>query len=194
MLRAIAGAGLLLAAAGGARAGNIEDCSSQALRETEPARAATACRALAEQGQAWAQFTLGGMYDDGVGVAHDDALAARWYLAAAEQGHARAQFFIAAKYNLGSGVEQDFDEAAKWYASAAERANPQAQLMLGALYANGRGVPLDNTQAHLWYSLAEAQGLEQAATGREGVAKLMSPEEIAEAERLFREWKPKPPQ
>jgi len=47
-------------------------------------------RALAEQGNAEAQFALGRMYAEGLGVAQDEADALAWYGRAAEQGHADA--------------------------------------------------------------------------------------------------------
>jgi len=46
----------------------------------------------AEQGDAMAQFNLGVMYDEGQGVARDDAKAVEWYTKAAEQGDSRAKF------------------------------------------------------------------------------------------------------
>ncbi len=45
-------------------------------------------RPLAEQGNAEAQFNLGGMYRQGRGVPQDDAEAMKWYRKAAEQGDA----------------------------------------------------------------------------------------------------------
>ncbi len=54
-----------------------------ALRELRP---------LAEQGHASAQFNLGLMYNNGLGVPQDYAEALQWYRKAAEQGHATAQF------------------------------------------------------------------------------------------------------
>ncbi len=59
------------------------------------------------------------------------------------------------------------------------------------MYYGGEGVPQDYAQAHMWFNLAGAQGLEQAAKNRDNVAKRMTPTQIAEAEKLAREWKPK---
>ena len=41
---------------------------------------------IAEQGDAFAQFSLGIMYDNGEGVPQDYAEAVKWYRLAAEQG------------------------------------------------------------------------------------------------------------
>ncbi len=48
-------------------------------------------RPLAEQGNAYAQYWLGLMYERGQGVAPDDTEAAMWYRLAAERGNAYAQ-------------------------------------------------------------------------------------------------------
>ncbi len=48
----------------------------------------------------------------------------------------------------------------------------------------------DYAGAYVWYSLAMAQGNEWAANNRHRVAKKMTPEQMAEAERLAAEWKP----
>jgi TPR repeat protein len=48
-------------------------------------------RSLAEQGNVYAQYNLGAMYDEGKGVPQDHAEAVKRYRKAAEQGFARAQ-------------------------------------------------------------------------------------------------------
>jgi hypothetical protein len=49
----------------------------------------------------------------------------------------------------------------------------------------------DFIQAHMWYNLSAAQGEQRAAEARDALAKQMTPAQIAEAQRLAREWKPK---
>jgi TPR repeat protein len=46
---------------------------------------------LADEGDAFAQFSIGYMYRRGEGVTQDDALALTWYRKAAENGYASAQ-------------------------------------------------------------------------------------------------------
>ncbi len=72
----------------------------------------------------------------------------------------------------------------------AHRGDPVAEEILGFMYAKGNGVQQDNVLAHMWWSLAAAQGNEIARKNRDIVLKLMTPDQIAEAERLAREWKP----
>jgi hypothetical protein len=72
----------------------------------------------------------------------------------------------------------------------AENDNGDAQYDLGVLYANGRGVPQDYILAHMWLNLSAAKGDQQASEARRTVAAQMSPEQLAEAQKLAREWKP----
>ena len=152
---------------------------------------------LAEQGDARAQVNLGFMYADGKGVPQDDAEAVRWYRRAAEQGDARAQVSLGYMYVQGRGVSQDYTEALRWFRQAAEQGDARAQIKLGAMYALGQGVPQDHVQAHKWFNLAASrfssseQGLrDKAVQARNGVAPLMTPAQLAEAQRLMREWQP----
>ena len=66
------------------------------------------------------------------------------------------------------------------------------------MYALGRGVRQDNVEAFIWFNLAasrlsasEAEKRKAAVHNRERAAALMTPEQIAEAQELAREWKPK---
>lgn len=76
-------------------------------------------RPLAEQGNATAQFNLGGMYYAGRGVPQDYAEAVSLYRMAAEQGDATAQFTLAVMYGNGHGVPQDNMMAHMWFNIAA---------------------------------------------------------------------------
>ena len=94
-------------------------------------------------------------------------------------------------YKEGKGVVRDLKEAVKWYRFAAEQGNSSAQLQLAISYMNGDGIPQDYVQAHKWVNLAAADGEDGAAEGRELVSKLMTTEQIAEAQLLARKWKPR---
>ena len=45
--------------------------------------------------------------------------------------------------------------------------------------------------AYMWFNLAGASGYKIAKANMEGLSKKMTPEQIAEAQKLSREWKPK---
>lgn len=80
----------------------------------------------------------------------------------------------------------------RWYRRAVEQGNAGGQYNLVVMNAFGTGVPQDHVQAHMWFNLAAAQGLAVGVKNRDLVAGLMTPEQIAEAQSLAREWKPKP--
>jgi len=145
----------------------------------------------AEQGLASAQYFLGRMYYEGKGVAQDYKQALDWYAKAAEQGDAYAQYFLGRMYANGQGVAKDYKQALDWYAKAAEQGDAYAQSNLGVMYETGQGVVQDYVQAHTWYNLAASQGLDIARKNRDIIEQRMTPQQIAEAQRLAREWKPR---
>ena len=112
----------------------------------------------------------------------------KWYRLAAEQGNAEYQFKLGLMYGAGQGVPQDYDKAVKWFRLAAEQGKVEAQVGLGLMYESGTSVPQDYAEAHMWYNLAAARGSELGRKNRDIVAKKMTPTQIAEAQRLAREW------
>ena len=88
-------------------------------------------KAKAEAGDADAQFNLGVMYYQGLGVEQDFKEVVKWYQKAADQGDVEAQYNLGVMYYQGLGVEQDFKEAVKWYQKAADQGDAIAQYDLG---------------------------------------------------------------
>ena len=144
----------------------------------------------AEQNYAPAQYSLGGCYAQGQGVPKDDAEAVKWYRKAAEQNSAEAQYSLGLCYALGWGVMKDAAEAVKWYLKAADQGDFQAQYILGLCYENGDGVATNPVEAYKWFNLASAQGWILATTDRDTLAASMTPDQLAEAQRLSREFQP----
>ena len=149
-------------------------------------------RLAAEQGHVIAQDSLGNMYTHGRGVPQDYSEAVRWLRLAADQGLTLAQFNLGAMYDNGEGVPLDDAEAVRWYRLAADQGLAQAQYNLGAKHGNGEGVPQDYVVVHVWLNLAVSQSSgddrETYVKARDAVATRMTPEQIAEAQRLAREW------
>jgi len=146
-------------------------------------------KALAEKGVADAQFKVGLMYYRGQGVLRDYLEALDWFKKAARQGNPYAQYNAGYMYEKGEGTPQDYGEAAKYYRQAAERGNQLAQYTLGYMYEKGQGVSPDEVQALMWYNLAAIQGETKAKAARDRVTIWMTPAQIAEAQRLAREFK-----
>lgn len=152
-------------------------------------------RPLANQGNADAQASLGMMYLKGQGVAQDDAQAVAWLHKAADNGHAGAQNNLGLMYEDGQGVPRDDAQAAIWLRKSADHGYADARVNLGSMYEKGVGVSQDSMQAHMWFSLAyynatDAAIRDVASELRDEVAAKMTPDQIAEAQRLAREWKP----
>src|ERR1043166_7093463 len=156
-------------------------------------------RPLAEQGNADAQALLGLMYDTAQGVPQDYAEAAKWYHKAADQHSAHADYMLGLMYGVGHGVPQDYGIAVTWFRLGANQGDPRSQSALGLVYEFGRGLPQDYVQACKWYSLAVAGPERQAAFHDRFVEHLhrvvakMTPDQLAQAQKLVSEWKPSSP-
>ena len=139
-------------------------------------------RPLAFAGEAWAQTFLGTSYFLGTGVTQSYAEALKWYRLAAAQGSGQAKFNLGFMYQTGEGVMQDDAEAVKWYRLALELA--VARSNLGVMYAMGRGVIQDYAKA---YALFSIYGTDNAAKNRDLAARSMTPQQIADAQKMAQE-------
>jgi TPR repeat protein len=146
-------------------------------------------RPLADHGDTSAQTFLGHLFR--VTIPPDYAAAASWFGKAAERGDAFAQEQLGYHYANGLGVTQDHAAAASWYRKAADQGRADAQASLGRMYVFGLGVPQDYVAAHMWFDLAAAKGNRDAPRERDEIAAQMTPEQVAEAQKLARDWKPK---
>lgn len=110
---------------------------------------------------------------------------------AAEEGHSLAQYFLGERYEKGWGLQQSYLRAALWYRRAAKQGHSQSQLALGVMYAIGRGARQNYVRALTWLTIARAGGERDAPAHLDAVARLMTTDQIAEAERRAGQWKPK---
>ena len=110
-------------------------------------------------------------------------------LTSAKQGSARDQYELGTRYyNSGKRAE-----GWRWLCVAAHNGLPAAQSRLAFLYRYGHApVTKSIDQAHIWYGLAASNGDPAAAELQESLARTMTPDQRAQAERLVREWKPDP--
>jgi hypothetical protein len=122
------------------------------------------CREHAYGGNAFAAFSIGSMYDQGLGVPKDDGLAYAWYLIGAWEGEPDAQLnfaFIAARMHA-------LVQAHAWFNVAA------------ATFSRQEG------------GYAERQG-RRAAEMRDKTAALLNRKQLDEAYRLAKELSMPPP-
>lgn len=114
----------------------------------------------------------------------------------ADQGNIDGQYFLGLFYHNGFGVKRDQTEAAKWFQKAAQQGDPRSQYYAGIMYAAGQGVAKDLPMADMWLSLSAANpksSYRDSLYTREEISKIekkMTPEQIAQAKELAKNWKP----
>ena len=112
---------------------------------------------LAHEGYAEAQYNLGRIYQNGIGVKSNNTEAANWYRLAAKQGHNDAQNRLGL---LLEADQRDYAGAAQWFGMAATQGNADAQYNLGIIYYSGLGANYEF--AIHWFQEAAQQGHVQA--------------------------------
>ena len=93
-------------------------------------------------------------------------------------------------------MSDEFAEMFHACRNAAEQGDAAAQYSLGLKYYYGEEVPQNDIQAHLWWNLAanaegswEKELKDKAYDLRWCLEQEMTPDQIAEAQRLASEWK-----
>lgn len=162
----------------------LPDLADQALEKLPPVlgdRRKRLCAIAAlfmMMAMAIAEGAVAGALEDGYSALKDGnyANALQLFRPLADEGHVGARKAIA--------IIND-------YCLKADKGNGLAQFTLGFIYERGLGLPQDYLRAYMWFSLAAAQGTKGAEEWRERLAAHMGPAQIAEAQRLAREWKPR---
>lgn len=84
-------------------------------------------------------------------------------------------------------VRGDYATALRITRPLAAKGEAWAQYNLGLMYDKAHGVPMDHVRAHMWFNLAAVNGFDYAVKNRDIAAKTMTPQQIAEAQKLARE-------
>lgn len=108
----------------------------------------------AEQNDAFSQYKVCTLYNEGLGVPQDYKEAMIWCTKAAGQGYVDAKVQIGANYHVGQGVEKDYAKAMEWYQQAAKENSAWAIRNIGLLYHNGLGVEKSYIKAREYYQQA----------------------------------------
>lgn len=147
----------------------------------------------------------GKILKDGNGGSPDPTQAAQFLRRAAELGNAEAQNALGELYQSGRGVPKDFEMAARYFAQSAQQGEDNGAKNMGLAFARGQGVERNPVQAYFWLGISAlggfSQGISQVDTRmreqlddpaaiRDKLARTMTAEEIAAAQRLTREWRP----
>lgn len=143
MCRMVVATLLLIGLAGSAWAGGDEAVAAYQLGDYTTAK--REWLALARQGNAEAQTSLGGMHENGLGVPRDYAAAAKWYIKASEQLFAPALAKLGHMYGDGLGVPRDDVEAYKWFTLAFELGNREG--LVGRDWITAKMTPAQISEA-----------------------------------------------
>jgi uncharacterized protein len=117
-------------------------------------------KTAAEAGEAEAEFDLGLLYAQGLGVRRDLSEAANWYHKAAQKGNAEAQFALGQMHSRGWGVPRDLADSMRWMQMANDPASDGPPTDWARV--EGYGIQQDQEQAAYWYELAAQQGHAEA--------------------------------
>ena len=111
-------------------------------------KALNAFYSLAKEDNAKAQYNVGLIYANGLGVKRDVAEAQKWYEKAAKQGNAPAQYNLGQLYqSVGIQDPHAYEKAKYWYEKAVEGGLKEAYTNLGVFYFQGLGVEKDHQKA-----------------------------------------------
>lgn len=92
------------------------------------------------------------------------------------------------KKGLKAYKSGDYAAALKEWRQLAESGHAGAQYNLGFNFVQGKGVPKDLVLAYFWFDLAARQGQGIAGQLRDGIAKKMTKEQVADAQERVRDW------
>ena len=140
----------------------------------------------AENGDPQAQYDLGFVYLNGMGVPQNPAAAVKLLTMAANQGHIDAQIQLGQCYEEGLGVEKDAFQAAPWYEKAANQGDAAAQTYLGMCYTEGRGVMKAEVEAYAYFLIA-SQSYEGAREQRDILKNRLSKSQKATGQQRAKE-------
>lgn len=101
-----------------------------------------------------AQGMLGYLHKNGIGVARNDAEAARLYRLAVAGGDHDSCCSLAEMYLHGKGVEKDVSQAIRLYKHVSDQGDYTGAMALGEMYENGLGVDRNYSEAYGWYNIA----------------------------------------
>ena len=124
-------------------------------------KAAALYRTAIAQGDAFGQWRMGVMMDDGSAPgSHAQALAL--FREAAAKKSAGATASLGVMYATGRGVARDYDAAMRYYQAAARMGSAHGIEGIGVLYANGQGVERNMAEALAHWLVAASAGDEDA--------------------------------
>lgn len=116
----------------------------------------------AEAGHDCAQYALGKLYRDGIGVEKNTLQAVIWFSKAVEQDNSYAAYALGKLYLTGEDIPKDIEKALRWLQRSADLGNEHAQYRLGLVHLTGDDTPKDVTKAIEYLKASAEQGNQHA--------------------------------
>ena len=151
----------------------------EALASKDYRKAAYYLSLFASNGDARAQYNMGIMYRDGLGVVRDPRVALSWLLYASAQGHMLANYASGLLMRDGPEVVQDSERALHHLGEAAFLGHALAPLEIGNMYFVGTHVVKNHTLAFVWWSLSAERNGPGAQANIASLTDSLTKEEVA---------------
>ena len=116
----------------------------------------------AVQGNPRAQYNLGLMYKNGIGVKKDFNEALGWFILGSNNDHMLSKYALGLMYYKGEGVSKNYSKAMNLFLDASFMGHPASQINVGNMFYFGEGVGKNYPKAHMWWSFAKEKGVDAA--------------------------------
>ena len=132
-----------------------------------------------------AQYNLGLMYKNGIGVQKDLNEALGWFILGSNNGHMLSKYALGLMYYNGEGVYKNYNKAMKLFLDASYMGHPASQINVGNMFYFGQGVSKNYSKAHMWWSFAKEKGVEAAFNNLTMIENKMTDSQLLAAQKLF---------
>tara|TARA_B100001971_G_scaffold212606_1_gene243263 strand:- start:3029 stop:4219 length:1191 start_codon:yes stop_codon:yes gene_type:complete len=106
----------------------------------------------------------------------------------ATTGDGASQFKLGLMFYLGTEIPKDLEKAAQWFQKAGEQGHAEAPALLAGIHFSGEGLEKSFVEAYKWYAIAKGRGNTAATANQTEVAKLLTAEEKAAADKEVTAW------
>ena len=135
----------------------------QALEQRDYKTALYYLSLFAANGDTKANYNLGIMYRDGLGVKKDDVQSLVHFIEAAENRHMLGNYAVGLALLTGKGSDIDVETGIHYLTEAALLGHAISPVEIGRLYFRGRIVEKNFVAAHFWWSLAHDRNAPSAS-------------------------------
>ena len=163
------------------------DRAFEALKQKDYERAIYFLSFYASNGDNVAQYNMGVLYRDGLGVEKNIKVAVSWFLLAAEQDNMLANYAIARILDKNLFKSDGQNNVIHYYKEAAFLGHAIAPIDLGNFYFLRNNSPKDYVRAFIWWSLSLDRNAPGALENITKLENLLSQEQVDEINSILRD-------